>query len=664
MFLNALESKWVSSCLFATGLVLFLLRKPLPILLQPGRVEDVDILLSQALQNGWRSIFVLYNYYFHLVPRLVTLGSLSLLGMGNVHLGMNLAAIIIATLCAVFFSGRQFRFIIKSDLLRMLCSLFVILVPGIDEVYSNISSIQWFLNIFIMLVVSMLLFRYDEFDKKSVAKKSLYGFLLSLSVLSSAFSLVLLPVLLYVIIREWKKVGRNIVTLSSYAVPLFFMIFEAATLYISYTQQYRSSSLGVTRDVLMPTANAFAISVSKIFYHDTPTLFGQVGNWMYLIPVVVIAIIIIGSIKERPKFEAYVLAIVAATLFWSSAVRGSMLDWNCLCGQAEERYFFFAVVSVFILIVRQFDKKRNKATACAFAAFLAMVSFNIASGFLMPTVADSNWNYVAQQFDASGRYHCYVGEVPHGWAVSIPCSNRDSGDSAPGLGGGPAVTFVPPIVTTNTTIFSYSRTMIFGIGGSFLATVMPTPDSGEIQFQADGTDMGTPVTLVGGKAEISNLTLTLGTHRVAALYLGGPNSYPSSSSPVTVTVLGRLNLAGADLSGSSLAGADLSGLDMNQVNMSHSNLERANLSGSDLQGADLSGATLSGAQLVGTKLEKVRMQNANLQTADLSSADLEGADLEGAILSGANLTGANLLHASVGQSNFAGAITKGCIGCP
>ncbi len=118
IFSGNIESRWFLPILFVSGVILFVLRKPIFILAQPGRVEDVDVLLREAIQYSWGSIFVVYNYYLHFIPRLVTIFSLYLFGIANVNLAMNVAAIIIATLCALFFVTKQFRFIIKNDWLR------------------------------------------------------------------------------------------------------------------------------------------------------------------------------------------------------------------------------------------------------------------------------------------------------------------------------------------------------------------------------------------------------------------------------------------------------------------------------------------------------------------------------------------------------------------
>ncbi|MDE1819124.1 MAG: hypothetical protein KGI19_11040, partial [Thaumarchaeota archaeon] len=335
------ESRWFLPILCIFGITILVLRKPINVLILPARWEDVNVLVGPAMQYSWNSIFAVHYYYFHFIPTLVTFFSLHLFGIGNVLLGMNLAAIIIATLCGVFFATKQFRFIIKNDLFRALCGLFVILVPGITEqIYSNISSIQWFLNIFTMLFVSLLLFKYEEFEKKSRKKKYLYSFFCSVSFLSSAFSVIFLPVLTYIIIRELRRNRRELVTICSYAIPTVLLFVQALTICINYLQQSKSSIPHVG-DIILSSLNGFTISTTKIFYQNTPDIFQHASEWMYLIPATIVVFILLNSIKKGIKFEIYVLACITATLFWSSVIKSSLIDWNCLCGQAQERYFFF-----------------------------------------------------------------------------------------------------------------------------------------------------------------------------------------------------------------------------------------------------------------------------------------------------------------------------------
>ncbi|HVZ62308.1 MAG TPA: pentapeptide repeat-containing protein [Candidatus Nitrosotalea sp.] len=609
-------------------------------LIQPGRVEDVDVLVREAIQYSWGSIFVVYNYYLHFVPRLVTISSLYLFGISNVNLAMNIAAIIIATLCALFFATKQFRFIIKNDFLRSVCSLFIVAAPGIDEIYSNISSIQWFLNIFTMLFVLLLLFRYEDYKKQSKKKKCLYAFFCSASVLSSAFSIVFLPALIYVIIREVRKNERDIITISSYAMPTIFSLLQALLIYINYSQQFKSSALQVTTDIIRSAIQIFSTSVTIVFYHN---IFQYFGDIVYLIPIVVIVFILLNSVKNGLRFEIFTLYCITATLFLSILVRGGM----------AERFMSFAVIFLFILVVRQFDKRKSLSFKLIFAAIMIIIISNIGSGFFIPSSADENWKYVTDLYNPSGQYHCYVGEIPHGWAIFIPCSNPMSNNtmvspSSTSTSFGPSITFTPPIMLTTTSIESNTIT-ISGIVTTFTATILPIPDTGVVQFYIDDIPTGHPITVLGGQSIFSTPTLPTGIHHISASYLGAPNFYASTSSQTTITVLPISGLQNANLSGMHMQGVNLSGINLQGANLSGTNLQNANFSNANLHDANLSGAILFGA---------------NLRTADLSGANLKGVILSGINLFGANLSNADLRDANTRGANFTDTITNGCNGCP
>jgi len=494
IFSGNVESRWFLPILFVSGVILFVLRKPIFILVQPGRVEDVDVLVREAIQYSWASIFVVYNYYLHFIPRLVTIFSLYLFGIANVNLAMNVAAIIIATLCALFFATKQFRFIIKNDWLRAACSLFIIAGSGMNEIYSNISSIQWFLNIFTMLFVLLLIFRYEEYKKQSKKIKCLYAFFCSASFLSSAFSIVFLPALIYVIIRELRRDARDIVTICSYTIPTILLLLQASLLYINYSLQFKSPAIQVNSDIVQSTIQIFSTSVTKVLYYNIFQYSGELG---YVIPIIVVAFILLNSIKNGLRFEIFVLCCITATLFLSIIVRGG----------TAERFTSFAIVFLFILIIRQFDKKKSILFRLAFVAVMIIVVSNIVSGFVIPSSADENWKYVARLYDSPGKYQCYVGEVPHGWALFIPCSNPVSDNatqsSFSSTTSSPSITFTPPIVSTATTISSSSSIAITGMITTFTATVSPMPDIGVIQFYVDDEAVGYPVTIFGGQSTFS-----------------------------------------------------------------------------------------------------------------------------------------------------------------
>lgn len=639
IIVDEIKTRWFLPVLFLIGIGLFIARKPeAAFVVQPGRIEDASILLEPAIHYSWSSLFIVAGNYLQLVPRAVALFSLNF-GISNAPLVMNIVAIVIATLCAVFFSTKQFRFIIKNDWLRAACSIFIILVPGVDEIYSNISSIASFLNIFLMLFVLMLLFDYEGYKTKSKKEKYLYTFFCSVSFLTSAYSVIFLPVLLYVIIRELRRDRRDASTIASYAISSIILLSQTLILYLASSQQSRSSTLGVGRYVLDSSVNAFTISITRVFHYDTLGLSGSWGQLMYLVPVVVVVFVLLNSAKKGMRFEIFTLLCMAATLFWTAIIRRDLLDWECLCANSEPHYLFFAIVFAFVLIIRQFDRSRSKPFRAALVVVLIVVGSNLAFGFSIPFSYDDNWKYVSALYDHSGKYQCYIGEVPHGWSITVPCASPVSSNSTflrnlNATGMVTTVTFTPPIQQTAVSITTSRSSIIYGLPVTFFATISPSPNGGAVQFYVDGVATGDPVTIFDGQATLSTSLLSVGQHSVSASYLGGPNFNASTSSTASFDVLSISELEGLNLQGAKLQG----------INLSDADLKQANLSGADLEQANLSGA--------------------NLQRANLQSADLQGANLDGADLQNANLLGAILRGASTDGANFAGANMVSCNGCP
>ncbi|MBI5031535.1 MAG: Ig-like domain repeat protein, partial [Chloroflexi bacterium] len=86
---------------------------------------------------------------------------------------------------------------------------------------------------------------------------------------------------------------------------------------------------------------------------------------------------------------------------------------------------------------------------------------------------------------------------------------------------------------TTTTLASSQNPSNFGQTVWFTATVSALPPgsgtpTGTVQFKDGGTNLGSPVTLSGGKASISTSMLSVGTHTITAVYSGDANFNPST----------------------------------------------------------------------------------------------------------------------------------------
>ena len=95
---------------------------------------------------------------------------------------------------------------------------------------------------------------------------------------------------------------------------------------------------------------------------------------------------------------------------------------------------------------------------------------------------------------------------------------------------------------TTTGLSSSANPSAWGAGVSFAATVTAvspgtgTP-TGMVQFKVNGSNLGTPVTLAGGRATIiTTSTLALGDYNITAVYNGDTNYNTSTSGTLTQTV--------------------------------------------------------------------------------------------------------------------------------
>ena len=92
---------------------------------------------------------------------------------------------------------------------------------------------------------------------------------------------------------------------------------------------------------------------------------------------------------------------------------------------------------------------------------------------------------------------------------------------------------------TTTAIVSLLNPSQVGQPVTFTATVTGNSPGGTIQFMDGrtghgktklGSPLGPPVTLNGGVAQLTTSALTLGTHKISAVYSGDASNEPSTSS--------------------------------------------------------------------------------------------------------------------------------------
>ena len=114
------------------------------------------------------------------------------------------------------------------------------------------------------------------------------------------------------------------------------------------------------------------------------------------------------------------------------------------------------------------------------------------------------------------------------------------------------VTSVTVSVNSSASTSTYGDSLVFQASVATLGSGGPTP-TGTIEFQVDGVDLGSAVTLVSGMASSPSSTkIPAGTHTITALYSGDANYVPTSATTsqiinkasLTVTADDKLRVAG------------------------------------------------------------------------------------------------------------------------
>jgi len=421
ILLEMSDKKWSLPVIFIISSVLIILRRPDAVFLSQPWAEDGSIFLQQAIYHSWSSLLIPYVGYLLFIPRIVT--NLSLyLGLANAPFFMNVSAIIIACLCAVFFSTKHFRFIIKNDLLRMICSFFIVITPGVPEITSNITNIEWYVTVFAILFIAIPLFRYDQYQKMNHGTKYLCSISLIFSFLTAPYTLVLFPVLMYIIIKHIfvKEERRSLLFI---IVPTF-TIASNAILLTNFHSDLSSHEI-ISTDLAITFVNAVVFGTIKLFYYNSHQVIEYIKSLSYMIPIFVFGGLIVNALKNKSKVEFYFLAFWLSGIFFTLILRPKMIGpsvWLDLANMSgNERYFFILLVSLFILLMRQYDITTSKTIKIVFLILFFIITINTIMAFSLEPFSDMHYRETVKVYDPNGHQRCSIPINPPSWNFYIPC---------------------------------------------------------------------------------------------------------------------------------------------------------------------------------------------------------------------------------------------------
>lgn len=428
IFSSLADKRWFLYSIFIFSFFLLILRRPDSVFNAQPWAEDGRVLLQNAIYHPWGSIFFHSADYFYVIPQLVATVSLYVVGLSQTPLIMNLVAILVPALIGVYFASKQFRFVIKNDLLRGFCSLFFVLIPGnFHEPYHNITNIQSFIPIFPILFTIQLLFNYNGFKQRSKLEKIIFSVILSLIFLTGIISDVVLPFFLFVIIRELKNNYREIKPVLTFLIPTIFLIFHLIFFYFNHSNP--DNTLGLNKgeltigSVYASFINMLTIIITQLFYHSYEQFNNYFGTAAYVLPTVVVFFILYKTIKHKSKLDFFILGVFLTFPLFSIVTRPFLLNYfhDLFTNTENARYFVIPIIFVLISLVRQFELNKSTVMNLIFIAMLVIIIVNIISGFVIPEFSDLRWKELSKIYVPNGTDTCHIPINPIPWAVQVPC---------------------------------------------------------------------------------------------------------------------------------------------------------------------------------------------------------------------------------------------------
>ena len=154
--------------IFSVIFLLLIFRNPRLFVYPEPWAEDMTIFLGQEYNIGFpEDTFTLYSGYVHLLPRIISWIAMKF-GMSG--------AMIVMTWTVLLFKLLTFYLIYKSKeitsgYIKFALLAYLVLQPFIDEIYNNVTNLQWWL-IYLMAILLIRRETSRDYRKISVNLKS------------------------------------------------------------------------------------------------------------------------------------------------------------------------------------------------------------------------------------------------------------------------------------------------------------------------------------------------------------------------------------------------------------------------------------------------------------------------------------------------------------
>jgi len=420
--LNSFIDKY-PSCRLALAMLLtgiFVLRFP-DLLLHPQFwAEDGSVFFREAYCLGAKSLFLTYQGYYHLIPRLTALLSGFFAQTHAPALYCGTAISLTALVLYLTLSPRL------SLPYKPLLALLIVIIPAGSEICGNITNIQWYLAVGLLVVFLM----------KPAESKIILGLeavYVSAVAFTGPFALLLIPAMVLVLKANWSVTAarRRSILLTTAAAGISLVQLNSLLTHGISLPGIKSADNLRPLDYLTIIPDVTFLHIGMPYLRGInyihPIIQDSVlsGSLCYFSYISLIAILLLyaASISGKKYLtEKYVIACFGLIVLFTGyyKIRYIFAAHNYL--GSGHRYLFIPSLMLswtFALMLRDSIIKHIAAVLLALLLITAVYDYRRA-----PFI-DFKWPSLISRAEIDSRTRIPIN--PHGWSINMNCNEPDGG---------------------------------------------------------------------------------------------------------------------------------------------------------------------------------------------------------------------------------------------
>ena len=292
--------------------------------------EDFGVFIAQEYNTGFpANAFVAYQGYLHLLPRIITWIAMKF-DLSSVMTIMNWTVLFIkALIFYLIYKSKE----INDCLIRVSLLVYLVLLPFPDEIYNNVTNLQWWFIPFMAMLIAQ--------RERSIFSLTITVCSLVLLGLTGVNSVIFAIPSVYLLAKF-----RN----RNYLIKcLTIIICACVQFYFLYTSGRSGNGIIAYNGSIAEIVHLF---VNRIIYH---TLFNinYKGFMNFVVLLIYIAVLILNFyIYRKNVFVRFVclFSVIYTVIIFYNLLKSSSIH-NDVLGYSDERYFVFLRICSFILLI-------------------------------------------------------------------------------------------------------------------------------------------------------------------------------------------------------------------------------------------------------------------------------------------------------------------------